>query len=142
MRGWPRCAIREARQQLSGFLLRNGYHYHRHPWTLLYRRWMADLKFDQPLHYIVLQDCIAAVEASEQRRDRLEVCIIAALPEWSLAPLVESLQALRGIALVSAATPGRSLVTSLASAILGNSWPILVSCHRNIRADAHGGRAG
>lgn len=96
--------IREARQQLSGFLLRNGYHYHRTAWTLLHRRWMAALKFEQPLHYIVLQDCIAAVEASEQRRDRLEARIIAALPEWSLAPLVEALQALRGIALVAAAT--------------------------------------
>lgn len=96
--------VREARQQLSGFLLRNGYHYQRDPWTLLHRRWMADLKFDQPLHYIVLQDCIAAVEASEQRRDRLEARIIAALPEWSLAPLVETLQALRGIALVAAIT--------------------------------------
>jgi transposase len=84
--------------------LRNGYHYHRDPWTLSHRRWMADLKFDQPVHYIVLQDCIAAVEASEQRRDRLEARIIAALPEWSLAPLVEALQALRGIALVAAAT--------------------------------------
>jgi transposase len=96
--------VREARQQLSGFLLRNGYHYHRDPWTLLHRRWMADLKFDQPLHYIVMQDCIAAVEASEQRRDRLEARIVAALPEWCLAPLVEALQALRGIALVAAAT--------------------------------------
>ena len=96
--------VREARQQLSGFLSRNGYHYHRDAWTLLHRRWMADLKFDQPLHYIVMQDCIAAVEASEQRRDRLEARIVAALPEWSLAPLVEALQALRGIALVAAAT--------------------------------------
>src|SRR5262249_58260415 len=60
--------VREARQQLSGFLLRNGYHHHRGAWTLLRRRWMADLKLDQPLHYIVMQDCIAAVEASEQRR--------------------------------------------------------------------------
>jgi hypothetical protein len=83
--------VQEARQQLSSFLLRNGYHYHRHSWMLSHQRWMADLKFDQPLHYIVLRDCIAAVEASEQRRDRLEARIIAALPEWSLAPLVETL---------------------------------------------------
>jgi transposase len=96
--------VREARQQLSGFLLRNGYHYHRDPWTLLHRRWLASLKFDQPVHYIVLQDCIAAVEASEERRDRPETQIVAALPEWSLALLVEALQALRGIALVAAAT--------------------------------------
>jgi len=97
-------SLRQARQQLSGFLLRNGHHYHRVPWTLAYWRWIADLKFDQPLHYIVLQDSIATVESAMERRDRLEAQILAVLPEWSLAPVVEALQALRGIALVAAAT--------------------------------------
>jgi transposase len=48
--------------------------------------------------------CIAAVEAAAARRDRLEAQITAVLPDWSLAPVVHALQALRGIALVSAAT--------------------------------------
>ena len=96
--------VRQARQQLSSFLLRSGYHYHRAPWTLAHRRWLANLKFDQPVHYVVLQDCIATVEAAEERRNRLEAQIMASLPEWSLAPVVEALQALRGIALVGAAT--------------------------------------
>lgn len=68
---------------------------------MAHRRWMANLKFDQPVHYIVLQDCIAAVEAAKERRDHLEGQIMAALPEWSLA---QALQALRGIAQVAAAT--------------------------------------
>ena len=38
------------------------------------------------------------------RRDRLEAHIEAALPDWSLAPVVRALQALRGMALVAAAT--------------------------------------
>ena len=38
------------------------------------------------------------------RRDRLEAAIAAVLPEWSLAPVVEALQALRGVRLVAAAT--------------------------------------
>jgi transposase len=98
-------SLRQARQQLSGFLLRNGRHYHgRTPWSLAHRRWMADLKFAQPVHYVVLEDCIATVDAAKERRDRLEAKIIAVLPEWSLAPVVEALQALRGIALVAAAT--------------------------------------
>ena len=95
--------VREARQQLSGFLLRNGYHYHRHPWTLLHRRWMADLKFDQPLHYIVLQDCIAAVEASEQHGATVwklassRLCRVVSGAAGKLAGIAR-------IALVSAAT--------------------------------------
>jgi transposase len=68
------------------------------------RRWLASLKFDQAVHHIVLEDCIAAVEAAIARRDRLEAHIEAALPEWSLAPVVEALQALRGVRLVAAAT--------------------------------------
>jgi transposase len=54
----------------------------------------------------VLEDCIAAVEAAGARRDRLEAHIEAALPEWSLAPVVRALQALRGMALVAAVTLG------------------------------------
>src|SRR5277367_593877 len=96
--------LRQARQQLSGFLLRHGHHYHRPAWTLLHRRWLATLKFDQANHHIVLEDCIAAIEAATARRDRLEAHIEAALPEWSLAPVVQALQALRGVGLVAAAT--------------------------------------
>jgi len=96
--------LRQARQQLSGFLLRHGHHYHRPAWTQLHRRWLASLKFEQAVHYIVLEDCIAAIEAATARRDRLEAHIEAALPEWSLAPLVQALQALRGVGLVAAAT--------------------------------------
>jgi len=96
--------LRQARQQLSGFLLRHGHHYHRPAWTLMHRRWLAGLTFKQAVHHIVLEDCIAAIEAATARRDRLEAYIEAALPEWSLAPVVVALQALRGVALVAAAT--------------------------------------
>ena len=96
--------LRQARQQLSGFLLRHGHHYHRPAWTQMHRRWLAGLRFEQPVHHIVLEDYIAAVEAATARRDRLQAHIEAALPDWSLAPVVRALQALRGMALVAAAT--------------------------------------
>jgi transposase len=96
--------LRQARQQLSGFLLRHGHHYNRPAWTLMHRRWLAGLRFEQAVHHIVLEDCIAAVEAATARRDRLESHIVDALPDWSLAPVVRALQALRGMALVAAAT--------------------------------------
>jgi transposase len=97
-------ALRRARQQLSGFLLRQGCHYGRAAWTKLHRRWMAGLKFEQAVHHIVLEDYIAAVEAAEARRDRLTAQIAAMLPDWELAPVVAALQTLRGMALVNAAT--------------------------------------
>jgi transposase len=79
-------ALRRARQQLSGFLLRQGCHYGRPAWTKLHRRWLAGLRFAQAAHHIVLEDYIAAVEAAEARRDRLTAQIAAMLPDWELAP--------------------------------------------------------
>ena len=70
----------------------------------MHRRWLAGLKFELAAHHLVLEDCIAAVEAAAARRDRLEAHIEAMLPDWSLAPVVRALQALRGVALVAAAT--------------------------------------
>jgi transposase len=102
-------SLRRARQQLSGFLLRQGCHYGRPAWTKLYRRWLAGLKFEQAVHHIVLEDYIAAVEAAEARRDRLTTQIQAMLPGWRLAPVVAALQTMRGMALVTAAT----LITEL-----------------------------
>jgi transposase len=96
--------LRQARQQLSGFLLRHGHHYNRSAWTLMHRRWLAGLRFEQAVHHIVLEDCIAAVEAATARCERLEAHIKAMLPDWSLTPVVRALQALRGIAPVAAAT--------------------------------------
>src|ERR1700681_4849066 len=97
-------ALRRARQQLSGFLLRQGCHCGRPAWTKLHRRWLAGLKFEQAVHHIVLEDYIAAVEAGEARRDRLPAQIEAMLPDWTLAPVVAALQTMRGMAMVNAAT--------------------------------------
>jgi transposase len=97
-------ALRRARQQLAGFLLRQGCHYGRPAWTKLHRRWLAGLKFEQAVHHLVLEHDIAAVEAAEARRDRLTGQIEAMLPDWTLAPVVAALQTMRGMALVNAAT--------------------------------------
>jgi len=97
-------SLRRVRQQLSGFLLRQGRHYGRPAWTKLHRRWLAGLKFEHAVHHIVLEDYIAAVEAAETRRNRLTTQIEAMLPDWTLAPVVAALQTMRGMALVNAAT--------------------------------------
>src|SRR6267378_1729441 len=107
-------SLRRARQQLSGFLLRQGCHYRRPAWTKLHRPhgsspWaegsrLAGLKFELAVHHIVLEDYVQAVEAAAARRDRLTAQIEAMLPDWSLAPVVAALQTMRGMALVNAAT--------------------------------------
>jgi hypothetical protein len=47
---------------------------------------MPSLKFDRTVHHIVLEDCIAAIEAAMRRRDRLQGHVEGALPGWSRAP--------------------------------------------------------
>lgn len=60
-------SLRHARQQLLGFLLRHGHHYHRPAWTQMHRRWLSGLRFAEDAHHIVLEDCIATVDAAKER---------------------------------------------------------------------------
>ena len=80
-------SLRQARQQLSGFLLRHGQHYHRPAWTQMHRRWLSGLKFAEDTHHIVLEDCIATVDDAKDRRDRLTGPIEQRLVNWTLAPV-------------------------------------------------------
>ncbi len=97
-------ALRRARQQLSGFLLRHGVVRQGKNWTVAHRRWLSTIGFDHPASQIVLQDYIHAVEDAEARRDRLTGQIEELLDGWSMAPVVKALQAMRGIALIVAVT--------------------------------------
>ena len=57
----------------------------------------ARTAFDHPAHQIVLQEMVEAVRLSKERVERLEQTIEEFVPNWSLAPMVRALQALRGI---------------------------------------------
>ena len=136
VRAWRRCAaLRQARQQLSGFLLRHGHHYNRPAWTLLHRRWLAGLSFDQAVHHIVLEDCIAAVEAATARRDRLEATSRLYCRTGSCTRGA-ALQALRGVGPVAAATLVAESATSPASPIPASSWRIPAGRRPSIPAAA------
>src|SRR6201986_2976492 len=97
--------LAKARQHLQGFLLRHERIY-RGPraWTLAYRRWLTTVRFDHPAQQIVLQDYIHPGQDAEARRARLTRQIEELVPSWPMAPVVRSLQAMRGVALVVAVT--------------------------------------
>jgi transposase len=97
-------ALRRSRQQLCGFLLRQGRVRSGKNWTRAHRRWLATLHFEQPAQQIVLEDYIQAVEDAQARRDRLTGEVEVWAKSWSLAPVAEALQALRGVALITAVT--------------------------------------
>jgi transposase len=104
-RATARRVLGKARQHLQGFLLRHGRIYRGvRGWTRAYRRWLTTVRFDHPAQQIVLQDYIHAVEDAEARLARLERQITELLPTWSMAPVVEAVQAMRGVALIVAVT--------------------------------------
>lgn len=95
----------KARQHLQGFLLRHGrIHPGKKGWTKAYRRWLTTVRFEHPAQQIVLQDYIHAVTDAEARIERLTGQIADLLPSWSLAPVVEAIQAMRGVAFIVAVT--------------------------------------
>ena len=96
---------RHKRQLVSAFMLRHGRVYHRtKPWTMRYRRWLQSQNFSHPAHQIALQEMLQAERNATERVARLTGHIEALVPEWNLAPAVNALQALRGVALISAVT--------------------------------------
>lgn len=95
----------QARQHLQGFLLRYGRIYPgKKGWTKAYRRWLSTVRFEHPAQQIVFQDYIHAVTDAEARVERLTKQIGDLLPGWSLAPVVEAIQAMRGVAFIVAVT--------------------------------------
>ncbi|MEA3388214.1 MAG: IS110 family transposase [Pseudomonadota bacterium] len=98
-------ALKKARQQLHAFLLRHGRIYAgRAPWTQAHTRWLATQTFTHPVHHIVLAEYIQAIEDATVRVDRLGKQVAEAAASWSMAPVIEAYQAMRGIAFLAAVT--------------------------------------
>jgi transposase len=97
--------LRRKRQQLLSFLLRHGRIFSgRQHWTLAHRRWLAGQKFEHPAQQIVFQDGVDAIEDALARLRRLEEQLAAVVPSWSMAPVVEAYQAMRGASFLVAVT--------------------------------------
>ena len=103
LRSVVRHIVTRARQHLQGFLLRHGRkHGGGTAWRMAYRRWLSTLSFEHPAQQIAFQDYVDAVMDAERRLKQVEEQIIGLLPEWNLRPVVDALQAMRGIALINA----------------------------------------
>jgi transposase len=97
-----------AKHRLVKYLLRNGL---RHPeecraWTHPWWRWVQAIKFDFEPQQVTLGDCVAEVLHQGERLGRLDLAIdraIEAAPPEKRA-VVEALQAMRGVAKLTAVT--------------------------------------
>ena len=96
---------RNARHRLKALLLRHGIPYAgKSSWTLAHLRWLADIKLPHPPQQIAFQEYLHAVTESGLRIARLEGAMCDALSTWAQRPVVEALQALRGIQMIAAMT--------------------------------------
>ncbi len=95
---------RKARQQLNAFVLRHGHSWPagKTRWTKSHYDWLESLRFEHPWQQIVLQEYTDAVKAATARVAEMTGQMMAVLPNWSMAPVIDSLVALRGIDKISA----------------------------------------
>lgn len=98
--------LHRARQRLIHFLLRH----HIHPpaaikrrWTKRYREWLGGLCFERASEEIVHREYLHATREIEERIQRLETAILEEAGKSVHAPVIEAMQGLRGIALLTAA---------------------------------------
>lgn len=97
-----------ARHRLTKFLLRTG---QRPPlglkaWTERWMRWLAQIRYTQPAQEVTRLDCMNEVEHMSARVKRLEEAIleVVKLAPEPMQELIRGLQALRGVAHISAVT--------------------------------------
>ena len=96
---------RNARHRLKALLLRNGIGYAgKASWTSAHLRWLASLKLPQPAQQIGFQEYVHSINESAARITRLEQALRDQLPTWALTPIVQALQAMRGVQLIAAIT--------------------------------------
>jgi transposase len=94
-----------ARQQLKMFLLRHNIRYAgKTSWNAAHLRYLAQIKMPFPVQQILFQEMLNVISEASSRLERLDQEIERAVPGWRWYPLVRALMALRGIALLHAAT--------------------------------------
>ena len=97
------CMQRQARQRLQALLLRNEIRYAgKTSWTRAHRSWIAQLKLPNPAQQIAFEEYVQAVHEASLRVERLSAAIGAQLEHWRWRPVVQALQALRGVQLLHA----------------------------------------
>ena len=98
-------AFRKVKQQINAFILRQGISYPgKSKWSKAHLNWLTSLKMPHPAQQIALTEYLDAMENHTARIKRLDKAIVASCQTWRLLPVVEALQALRGISLLSAVT--------------------------------------
>jgi transposase len=97
--------LKAAKVRLKAFLLRQDIRYEgRATWGPAQLRWLANVVCPTPAQQLVFQDYVRAVSEQTERLQRVEAELPALGQSWRWAPVVEAIQALRGVQFIAAVT--------------------------------------
>jgi transposase len=97
--------LKAAKLRLKAFLLRHDIRYTgQATWNPAHLRWLSEVVCPTPAQQIVFQEYVRAVNEQTERRQRLEHELQEQVKSWRLTPVVEALQALRGVQFTVAVT--------------------------------------
>ena len=98
-------ALKNAKFRLKAFLLRQDIGYRgRANWGPAHLRWLSEVVCPTPAQQIVFQEYVRAVNEHTERLGRLEQELQEQVKAWRLSPVVDALQALRGVQCTVAVT--------------------------------------
>jgi transposase len=98
-------ALRKVKQQINAFLLRHGISYPgRTKWCKAHLAWLSTIKMAHPAQQIAITEYLDAMENSEDRVMRINKQVEVFCNTWRLRPVVQALQSMRGISLITAVT--------------------------------------
>jgi transposase len=97
--------LKAAKFRLKAFLLRHDIRYTgRATWGPAHLRWLSEVVCATPVQQIVFQEYVRAVNEHTERLQRLEHELHEQVQSWRLQPVVEAIQALRGVQFTVAVT--------------------------------------
>jgi transposase len=97
--------LKAAKNRLKAFLLRQDIRYEgRTNWGLAHLRWLSEVVCPTPAQQIVFQEYVRAVSEHHDRLQRLEAELHDQVQAWRLYPVVQALQAMRGVQFTGAVT--------------------------------------
>ncbi|MGH2356525.1 MAG: IS110 family transposase [Candidatus Limnocylindria bacterium] len=95
--------LKRSKRRLKSFLLRQDIRYAgRANWNAAHLRWLSEVVCPTPPQQIVFQEYVRAVTEQHERLQRVERELHEAVKGWRLSPVVEAIQALRGVQLTGA----------------------------------------
>src|SRR6058998_3503991 len=95
--------LKRSKRRLKSFLLRQDIRYEgRATWNAAHLRWLSEVVCPTPPQQIVFQEYVRAVTEQHERLQRLERALHEEVKGWRLYPVVEAIQALRGVELTGA----------------------------------------